>query len=238
MPVATLQLEKVTKVYEAGGQTVRALDAIDLQINQGELVLIMGPSGAGKSTLLTIAGTLLRPTAGRVIISGTDATALNESKLPRLRQETIGFIFQNYNLIESLTASQNIELVLGLRGLHGAAARRTAHQLLTVVGLSHRQDNRPKALSGGEKQRVAIGRALANNPDLILADEPTANLDSTRGREIMMVIRMVARELGKAVLAVSHDHRIVDLADRAVWLEDGHLRDHPLPQTEGVAVQG
>jgi putative ABC transport system ATP-binding protein len=228
MAITTLELQKVTKLYEAGGMTVRALDEVDLEIRQGELVLIMGPSGAGKSTLLTIAGTLLRPTSGKVIISGIEATALDERRLPFLRQEKVGFIFQNYNLIDALTASQNVELVLGLRGIRGGAARRTAKELLTVVGLAHRQDNRPKALSGGEKQRVAIARALANNPDLILADEPTANLDSHRGREIMTVIRMVTRELGKAVLAVSHDQRILDLADRVVWLEDGHLTEQPV----------
>jgi putative ABC transport system ATP-binding protein len=235
MPITTLQLDNVTKVYHAGDTTVRALDQVNLELGQGELALIMGPSGAGKSTLLTIAGTLLRPTGGNVIISGVNATALDESRLPRLRQEKIGFIFQNYNLIDSLTASQNIELVLGLRGLKGGAARRTARELLTVVGLEHRQRNRPRALSGGEKQRVAIARALANNPDLILADEPTANLDSQRGREIMLIIRMIARELGKAVLAVSHDQRIVDLADRVVWLEDGHLTERPLHALQASA---
>ena len=220
-----LEFEKVTKVYTTGDLSVTALNEVSLSIAEREVVLIMGPSGAGKTTFLTIAGALMQPTSGRVIISGTDITMLDESRLPRVRQEKIGFIFQNFNLLESLSALQNVELVMAARGITGKVARARAYELLATFGIEGRQHNVPKALSGGEKQRVAIARALANNADLVLADEPTANLDSRRGREIMEILRMVAKELGKTVVAVSHDLRIRDLADRVLWLEDGELRD-------------
>ena len=185
----------------------------------------MGPSGAGKTTFLTIAGALMRPTSGRVRISGIDITALDERRLPRVRQEKIGFIFQSFSLLEALSALQNVELVMATRGITGRAARARAYELLITVGVEGRQNNLPKALSGGEKQRVAIARALANDPDLVLADGPTANLDSRRGREIMELLRMVAKELGTTVVAVSHDLRIRELADRVLWLEDGEVQE-------------
>lgn len=220
-----LEFEHVTKVYTTGDLSVRALDDISLSVPERDVVVIMGPSGSGKTTFLTIAGALMRPTEGRVIISAVDITALDERRLPAVRQEKIGFIFQNFNLLEALSALQNVELVMATRGITGKAAKARAHELLAVVGVEGRQNNTPRALSGGEKQRVAIARALANNPDLILADEPTANLDSRRGREIMETLRMTAKELGKTVVAVSHDMRISDLADRILWLEDGVFRD-------------
>ena len=222
---SVLEFQDVTKVYTTGDLSVRALSEISLSIAEREVVVIMGPSGAGKTTFLTIAGALMQPTSGRVFISGIDITALDERRLPRVRQEKIGFIFQNFNLLESLSALQNVELVMATRGITGKVARARAYQLLAMVGIEGRQHNVPKALSGGEKQRVAIARAMANNADLVLADEPTANLDSRRGREIMELLRMVAKELGKTVVAVSHDLRIRDLADRVLWLEDGELRD-------------
>ena len=222
---SVLEFQDVTKVYTTGDLSVRALNEISLSIAEREVVVIMGPSGAGKTTFLTIAGALMRPTSGRVLISGIDITALDERRLPRVRQEKIGFIFQNFNLLESLSALQNVELVMATRGITGKVARARAYELLAILGIEGRQHNVPKALSGGEKQRVAIARALANNADLVLADEPTANLDSRRGREIMELLRMVAKELGKTVVAVSHDLRIRDLADRVLWLEDGELRD-------------
>jgi putative ABC transport system ATP-binding protein len=228
---AVLEFQDVSKVYTAGGLDVWALRNIDLAAMERDVVVIMGPSGAGKTTFLTIAGALMRPTSGRVAISGTDVTGLDERRLPRVRQEKIGFIFQNFNLLETLSAAQNVELVMATRGITGKAARARAEALLREVGVEHRQQNVPKMLSG------AIARALANNPDLILADEPTANLDSRRGREIMELLRMVAKELGKTVVTVSHDLRIRDLADRALWLEDGHLQElaasAPLPGEHG-----
>lgn len=219
-----LEMRALTKVYGRGEAAVRALDAVDLQVRRGEVVIVMGPSGAGKTTLLTIAGALLRPTSGQVIISGVEVTALEEGQLAAVRQEKIGFIFQNFNLLEALTALENVALVLGARGIKGKYAVNRASTLLNTFDLGPRQDHLPRDLSGGEKQRVAIARALANNPDLVLADEPTANLDSRRGQEVMQLLRMVAQELGKAVVVVSHDHRTREVADRVLWLEDGHFR--------------
>ena len=220
-----LEFEDVTKVYTTGDLSVVALQEISLTVPEGEVMVLMGPSGAGKTTFLTIAGALMRPTSGSVRISGTDITSLDERRLPKVRQEKIGFIFQNFNLLEALTALQNVELVMETRGVTGRGAKARAQELLKMMGVDSRQDSVPKQLSGGQKQRVAIARALANNPDLVLADEPTANLDSHRGREIMELLRMVAKELGKTVVAVSHDLRIRDLADRVLWLEDGRFQD-------------
>jgi putative ABC transport system ATP-binding protein len=222
-----LEFDKVSKVYTAGGQDVFALRDVSLSVLPQEMVIVMGPSGAGKTTFLTIAGALMRPTSGRVIISGVDITALDERKLPGVRQEKIGFIFQNFNLLDALSALQNVELVMNARGVSGKGARNRASELLRIVGVSDRQRHTPAMLSGGQKQRVAIARAMANNPDLILADEPTANLDSKRGHEIMHLLRMVARELGRTVVAVSHDLRLREMADRVLWLEDGQFQEMP-----------
>ena len=220
-----LEFQHVTKTYQTGDISVHALQDVSLSVDEREVVIIMGPSGAGKTTFLTIAGALMRPTSGRVLVSGIDVTALDERRLPRVRREKIGFIFQNFNLLEALTAIQNVSLVMSTRGITGKAAHERAAALLSVMGVEDRLNYLQSALSGGQKQRVAIARALANNPDLILADEPTANLDSRRGREIMEILRMVANELGKTIVAVSHDQRIQDLADRVLWLEDGEVRD-------------
>ena len=175
---AVLEFEHVTKTYTAGDSTVCALNEISLTVAEREVVVLMGPSGAGKTTFLTIAGALMRPTSGRVRISGIDITDLDEGDLPKIRQERIGFIFQNFQLLDALSALQNVQLVMSARGITGRPARERARELLAVVGMEDRQHYVPKMLSGGQKQRVAIARAIANNPDLILADEPTANLDS------------------------------------------------------------
>lgn len=231
-----LEFEDVTKLYKTGDLTVSALNQISLSVPQREVVVIMGPSGAGKTTFLTIAGALMRPTSGRVLISGTDVTALDEGRLAPVRRSKIGFIFQSFNLLRALSALQNVELVLSTRGVTGKPAQARARQLLSTVGMEQRQQNTPKMLSGGEQQRVAIARALANNPDLILADEPTANLDSKRGREIMQLLRMIAKELSKAVVVVSHDLRVREVADRVLWLEDGEFRD--ISEDAGVKMPG
>jgi len=219
-----LGMHDVTKVYGTGDAAVKALDGVDFSACAGEVVVVMGPSGAGKTTFLTIAGALLRPTVGTVEISGVNVTALKEADLPPIRRRKVGFIFQSFNLLESLTSLENVSLVMTADGAGARGAKGRARELLSMLGLEHRLNSLPKQLSGGEKQRVAIGRALANNPELILADEPTANLDSKRGHEVMMLLRQIAFEMDKSVVIVSHDHRTREVASRIVWLEDGMFR--------------
>jgi putative ABC transport system ATP-binding protein len=186
----------------------------------------MGPSGSGKTTLLTIAGALLRPSEGRVHICGTDVSDMNEAQLAGVRREKVGFVYQSFNLLEALTAYENVKVISEnrLRNDKQAAAQRSK-ELLEMFGLGHRLNSLPKKMSDGEKQRVAIARALAKDPELLLADEPTANLDAKRGHEVMELLRQKAMELHKAVVVVSHDNRIRQFADRVVWLEDGRLRE-------------
>ena len=217
-------MAKVTKMYGGGDAAVQALDHVDFNIDAGEVVVVMGPSGAGKTTFLTIAGALLTPTSGTVEISGINITALSERDLPDVRREHIGFVFQSFNLLESLTALENVTLVMLAGSPKSRGVTNRARELMSMLGLHHRLKSLPKNLSGGEKQRVAIARALANNPDLILADEPTANLDSKRGREVMQLLRQIAFEMQKAVVIVSHDHRTREIASRVAWLEDGTFR--------------
>ena len=216
-----LEMVNVVKTYGAGDNAVTALKDIDFYANPGEVVLVMGPSGAGKSTFLTIAGALLKPTSGSVTVSGINIVEADEGDLPDIRRERIGFVFQSFNLLEALTATENVTLVMSES--RGGSPHR-ARELLNMMGLSHRLKSLPKNLSGGEKQRVAIARALANNPDLILADEPTANLDAKRGREFMLLLKQIAVEMQKAVVIVTHDHRMREIASRIVWLEDGTFR--------------
>ena len=220
-----LRAAGVTKVFGEGERAVRAVDGVDLAVHAGELILIMGPSGSGKTTLLTIIGGLLRPTSGLVFIDGAEITALGERELTALRRRAVGFIFQSFNLWESLSVVENVELALNIAGRNGRFARDHARELLTARGLGHRLRFRARDLSGGEKQRVSIARALANDPQLILADEPTANLDSHHGREVMHLLRDIALSDGRAVVVVSHDQRLREVADRTLWLEDGRIAD-------------
>lgn len=222
-----LDLEGVTKVYGSGELAVAALKDANFRVLGGEIVAVMGPSGSGKTTLLTIAGALLRPTTGNVTVCGIDVTRMNEAKLAAIRRERIGFVYQSFNLLEALTALENVRIVLQERRNHSSAhTAERAREMLDVFGLSHRINSLPKKMSDGEKQRVALARALAKDPELILADEPTANLDAKRGREVMELLRQKALELHKAVVVVSHDNRIREFAHRIVWLEDGRLHDH------------
>lgn len=220
-----LRVEQLTKVFGEGATAVRAVDGVDLQVQAGELVLIMGPSGSGKTTLLTMVGGLLRPTSGRIWIDGLELTVLPERELPRVRRERVGFIFQTFNLLETLSALENVEMALNVAGRTGPQARERARALLEERGLAHRLSFPPIKLSGGEKQRVSIARALANTPRLLLADEPTANLDSKHGHDVMLLLRQIAKEESRCVLVVSHDHRIREVADRVLWLEDGRFKD-------------
>ncbi|MCL4880484.1 MAG: ABC transporter ATP-binding protein [Anaerolineae bacterium] len=221
-----LELQNVSKIYGSGDLAVRAVDQVDLQVNPGEIVLIMGPSGSGKTTLLSIAGLLLRPSMGRIWMSGQEISHLDERQLPALRLRSIGFVFQAYNLIKSLTAQENIELVINMAGFHGQPAHQRAIELLDMLELRQRAHHRPADLSGGQKQRVAIARALANDPPLILADEPTGNLDSKTGYAVMeLLCRGLGHDRGRAIVIVTHDHRLRDIADRVLWLADGRLTD-------------
>jgi putative ABC transport system ATP-binding protein len=224
-PQARLRVEHVTKRYGTGRTTVTAVDDVSLSVSAGEVVLIMGPSGSGKSTLLSMLGGLLTPTDGRIFLNGTEITTLGERKLPDIRLRHFGFVFQDFNLLPALTALENVALVAELAGARHSAAREKATRLLTEFGLAERLDHRPDQLSGGEKQRVALARALVNDPTLVLADEPTANLDSSIGQEVMRLLRGIARSQSRGVVIVSHDERIKAVADRVLWLEDGRLME-------------
>jgi putative ABC transport system ATP-binding protein len=220
-----LSTRDLTKVFGAGDTLVRAVDNVSLEVHEGEMVLIMGPSGSGKTTLLTMLGGLLRPTSGSVTIDGQEITSLRSSELTKVRRHLVGFIFQSFNLWESLSVVENVELALNIAGVKGATARKRAQELLEERGLSNRAGFRTRDLSGGEKQRLSIARALANEPRIILGDEPTANLDSRHGRDVMRLLRDIAKSRGRAVIVVSHDQRIREVADRVLWLEDGRLTD-------------
>lgn len=225
-----LEGRKLVKTFGAGHTEVRAVDGVSLSIQRGELVLIMGPSGSGKTTLVSILGGLLRPTEGRVLIEGTDISALPESALPRIRARKVGFVFQAFNLLEALTAEENILFPARLLPGGVAGARDRAQLLIERLDLVKRRRALPGTLSGGEKQRVAIARALINAPPLILADEPTGNLDSANGQEVMMVLHDIARDEGRSVILVTHDPRVEEVADRVLWLEDGEFRDRKFEQ--------
>ena len=222
---ATLQISHVTKRYGAGSTEVTAVRDVSLSVSPGEIVLIMGPSGSGKTTLLSMLGALLKPTEGTIQLNGTTISALAENRLPDIRLKQFGFIFQDFNLLSALTALENVAIVAELAGAKSGEAKRKAASLLTELGLGERLNFPPEKLSGGEKQRVAIARALVNDPRLILADEPTANLDSKIGHEIMRLLRNIAKEQGRSVVIVSHDQRIKDIADRVLWLEDGEFKE-------------
>ncbi len=222
-----LRFENLTKMFGEGDTAVSAVNHASLSVSPGELVLIMGPSGSGKTTLLSMCGGLLRPTSGRVWIDKDEITALTEKQLPRVRLRSVGFIFQTFNLLANLTALENVRVVMEATGTPGRDADGRARELLEELRMAKRQDALPEELSGGEKQRVAIARALANDPPLILADEPTGNLDSKTGYQAMHMLELLAKERGKTVLCVTHDQRIEDVADRIQWLEDGELSERP-----------
>jgi len=214
----------VEMVYHSGSQRYQALNDIGLEVCQGDVQLLMGPSGSGKTTLLSIIGGILTPTGGSVRLLGQEITKLSKSQLARFRLNNIGFIFQEGNLFPALTAVENIEVALNLKGIRRQTARREAIDLLEQVGLANKANSLPKDLSGGQKQRVAIARALAGDPQLILADEPTAALDSHSGHAVINLLRRLAKESNRTVLMVTHDPRIVDVADRVTYVEDGKIR--------------
>ena len=207
---------------------VRAVRGIDLELAPGERLLVMGPSGSGKTTLVSMIGGLLTPTRGRVLLADLDVYELRERERARLRLERLGFIFQSFNLLSALTAEENVAVPMTMAGAGAGQARKRARQLLEDLGLAERASHRPRDLSGGEKQRVAIARALVNQPDVVVADEPTANLDSETGRQVAGVLCRLGCEQGKGVIIVSHDQRLLDIASRVVWIEDGKIRDRAI----------
>ena len=229
-----IQVEEVTRRFGRGATEVVAVHDVSLTVLPGEVVLIMGPSGSGKTTLLSMLGGLLRPSDGRIQIGSDDLTRLDENRLPDVRLRHIGFIFQDFNLLSALSCLDNVALVGQLNGLTRKEARERAKELLEQLGLGHRLNFLPEKLSGGEKQRVAIARALVNKPDIILADEPTANLDSHHGHETMRLLRRIAKEERRSVIIVSHDQRIKDIADRILWLEDGTFKNAVAMATDPV----
>lgn len=220
-----LRARGITKNFGSGETTVTVLKGVDLDLRPGELTLMMGPSGSGKTTLLSILGCILSATSGGLEIAGTNTEGMSAEKLAILRRERIGFIFQGYNLFPTLTAVENVMLSLDVRSEPGDDPEGRAVEALKSVGLSHRIKTYPSKLSGGEKQRVAIARALAGTPAVILADEPTAALDSENGQAVMELMSRVAQDSSRAVLAVTHDHRILKFADRIVRIEDGLILD-------------
>lgn len=223
--MSLVQVQDLTKVYGQGDTAVVALDHVNLQVEPGEFVAIMGPSGCGKSTLLHLIGGLDRPTSGRVLIEGVSLGDLSDDKLTELRRRKIGFVFQFFNLIPVLDATENAALPIALDGSGAREAKRHAREWLTRVGLEKRLGSRPDQLSGGQQQRVAIARALVAEPALVLADEPTGNLDTRAADEIAGLLRQVSDEWGRAVIMVTHDPRIAAYADRIVFLKDGVVVD-------------
>jgi putative ABC transport system ATP-binding protein len=211
------------KVYRAGKSEVIALRGLDMQIADGEFVAVEGPSGCGKTTLLNLVGGIDRPTAGRIEVDGTNLVHLSDSELTRYRRDRVGFVFQFFNLVPTLTARENVELPMRLAGRTAAKRKDRTRDLLKLVDLERRAVHRPDELSGGEQQRVAIAVALANDPPLVLADEPTGELDTKTGKEILDLFRRLNRDLGKTVIVVTHDTRVAGIAHRILQIEDGQI---------------
>jgi putative ABC transport system ATP-binding protein len=217
------QPKTLKKTNGAGSTSVQALRNINLKINNGDFIAILGSSGSGKTTLLNILGTLDKPTSGKVIVSGKDLSSLNEKAIVDLRRREIGFIFQFYNLMPVLTAFENVELPLLISGVPKKTAQQRAKDLLSAVGLADRANHRPDELSGGQQQRVAIARALVNKPALILADEPTGDLDSATGEQVLNLLLTLSKEQGTTVLTSTHDPSVLNFADRVVRMKDGQI---------------
>jgi len=221
--MSLLSIRSLTKTYGAGHTVVHAVNNISLDVKKGEIVLVMGPSGSGKTTLIMMMAGLLTPTAGDIRIEEKSILGLSKQQLAQIRLERIGFVFQSFNLLSSLNALENVMIPLIISGTAKKEAQRHAKETLTKFGLKDRLKNQPRDLSGGEKQRVSIARALVNNPPIIFADEPTANLDSHTGQAVMRLLCGTACRESKAVVIVSHDQRLKDIAHRVLWIEDGKL---------------
>ena len=216
-----MRVESLTKVFESAAGTVTALEGVNLSIRQGEFVAIVGPSGSGKSTLLNIIGALDRPSSGRVMIRGVDIFSLSDSEIATMRNYLIGFIFQSYNLISRTTVIKNVELPTILSGMAASERRRRAMKMLEVLGIANKADFKPSSLSGGQQQRVAIARALMNDPAIILADEPTGNLDTKTGQEVFDLLRMLSSKFRRTIVMVTHNPELAEATDRAIYIRDG-----------------
>jgi putative ABC transport system ATP-binding protein len=218
-----LEARSVEKFFEEGSQRVEVLRGVSMDVSEGEVVALEGPSGSGKTTLLSILGCILTPSAGEVVVAGQTIDAARPAQLREVRRKSIGFVFQQYNLFPALTALENVEYALNVKGHTGRSAHAEAESVLARVGLADRMHFLPRDLSGGQKQRVAIARALAGSPDVLLADEPTANLDSVVGMQVLELFRDLARRESKGLLIVTHDPKVRDIADRVVGIRDGRL---------------
>jgi putative ABC transport system ATP-binding protein len=226
--VSVLELRGVSKVYGQGPTQVKALSGVDLSVDAGQMVAVMGPSGSGKSTLLTIAGSLEEPTSGEVLIDGTPLSSMSRNQKAKLRRRTVGYVFQDFNLLAGLTAAENVALPLELDGASARRARAAGLQVLEDLGLGDRASHFPDELSGGERQRVAIARAVVGDRRLLLADEPSGALDSASGRAVMRMVRDACAR-GVAAVVVTHDAQLASWADRIVFLRDGEVSDRTTP---------
>ena len=222
--VHLIEMHELTRVYQLGPQEIYALRGVDLVVGQGEYVAIMGPSGSGKSTLMNIIGCLDRPSAGKYILDGTPVESMNDDELAAVRNKKIGFVFQTFNLLARTTALQNVELPLVYAKIPRAERRQLAEEALAAVGLQERMNHQPNELSGGQRQRVAIARALVNKPSLLLADEPTGNLDSQTGREILDLFRDLHNR-GNSIIMVTHEDDVAREAKRVIHIRDGKIAD-------------
>ncbi len=218
-----LDTTNVTKVFEEGREQVRVLNGISLSLKAGEIVALEGPSGSGKTTFLSIVGCILTPSGGRVVVDGEEVDRQRPERLPEIRKKSIGFVFQQYNLFPSLTALENVRYALKIKGKNGADAKKEAERVLDSVDLSDRMHFLPRDLSGGQKQRVALARALAGSPALLLADEPTANLDTQIGGQVIELFRQSAKQQNRGVLIVTHDPNVRPIADRVLQIRDGKI---------------
>ncbi len=237
MSEPVIRMENVTKDYPMGEVVVHALQGIDLEVALGEFIVLLGPSGSGKTTTLNLMGGLDRPTSGRVIVQGEDIARYRDKELTRYRREKVGFVFQFFNLIPTLTARENVEFALALLDGKSGDLEKQAQELLEMVGLGDRADHFPSQLSGGEQQRVAIARALANHPPLMLCDEPTGNLDVETGRSVLQVMRDLNRREGTTIVLVTHNTAIALMADRVVRLHSGTIKEitvNPEPAPVGT----
>jgi putative ABC transport system ATP-binding protein len=221
-----IKTKGLSKVFKMGGQDIRALSNVNLEITKGEFVTIMGPSGSGKTTLLTLIGCLDKPTKGKIYLGrkGIEVSSVPDSSLYKIRRDNLGFIFQSFNLIPSLSAIENVELPMEASEKSGKKRRKRALELLSLVDIADRENHKPSQLSGGEQQRVSIARALANDPDLILADEPTGNLDSETGESIMNILRRLTTDKNRTVIVVTHNSYIAEMANRTLIIRDGKLQ--------------